>query len=134
MIKQLVHKVFTVGLALIVLFSTISFTIEKHFCGDTLVDVALFSQGQDCAGNVNNSTVKKKTCCKDEITVIEGQNELIIKAFNDLELEQQYFVYSIAYAHLNLFEGLSQQVVPNKDYSPPNLILDIQLLDQVFLI
>lgn len=123
-------------MALIVLFSTVSFTIEKHFCGDTLVDVAVFSEPQDCGAKMNNTntTVKKKSCCKDETTVLEGQNELLVKAFDDLEFEQHVFLAAFTYTYINLFEGLPQQVIPHKNYSPPNLVIDRQIMDQVFLI
>jgi len=135
-IKQLLHKTFSIGMALVVLFSTISFTIEKHFCGDTLVDVAVFSEPQYCGDimGVVNATIENKSCCKDETTVVEGQNELLVKAFDDLELEQQVFLTTFAYTHINLFEGLPQQVIPYKNYSPPSLVIDKQIMDQVFLI
>lgn len=123
-------------MALIVLFSTISFTIEKHFCGDTLIDVAVFSEPQYCGDNMGiaNATIENKSCCKDETTVVEGQNELHLKAFDDLELEQQVFLTAFAYTYINLFEGLPQQVIPHRNYSPPILVIDKQIMDQVFLI
>ncbi|WP_347922768.1 hypothetical protein [Pontimicrobium sp. SW4] len=131
----MLHQIFSISLALIVLCSTISFKVEKHFCGDALVDVSIFAQAQDCSGiSMNTATYKKKSCCKNEITVIEGQNELIVKTVYDLEFEQQLFVYSFAYSYINLFEGLPQLVIPHKDYSPPNLVVDKQIMDQVFLI
>ena len=137
MIKQLLHKVFSVGLAFVVLCSTLSFTIEKHFCGDTLVDVSVFSESDKCKMEfleITNEEIAKKSCCKDEIDMVKGQDELITNTFDDLNFEQQLFVATFTYSYVNLFEGLPQLVVPNRDYSPPNLISDIQVLDQVFLI
>lgn len=137
MIKQLLHKLFSVSLALIVLFSTVSFTIEKHFCGDTLVDVSVFTEVNKCkmeALAIDTESIAKKPCCQDEIDIVEGQDELIVKAFDDIDFEQQIFVASFVYSYLNLFEGFPQNVIPNKNYSPPNLVIDIQIVDQVFLI
>lgn len=137
MIKQLLHKVFSVSLALIVLCSTVSFTIEKHYCGDTLVDVSVFSEADKCnmeTLGVKDESAAKKPCCKDEVDMVKGQDKLIVTTFDDFDFEQQLFVTTFAYSYLNLFEGLPQLVVPNKDYSPPNLIPDIQVLDQIFLI
>ena len=48
MIKQWLHKVFSISMALLVLFSTISFTVEKHYCGDFLIDTDVFSQVKKC--------------------------------------------------------------------------------------
>lgn len=137
MIKQLLHKVFSISLALIVLCSTVSFTIEKHFCGNKLVDVSLFSQADKCnmgALEMEADEINKKSCCKDKIDVVEGQDELIVKSFDDLDADLQQFITTFAFAYFNRFEGLPQLVVPHKNYSPPILVFDKQITDQVFLI
>lgn len=133
MIKLFLHKTFSVLLTLLVLFSTVSFTIEKHYCGDVLVDVSVFVEAEKCEMEALE-ILQKKTCCKDEINVIQGQDELKFSSFDDLEFEQQLFLASFIYSYVNLFEGLSQQIVPHKNYSPPNLVRDIQVLNDTFLI
>ena len=120
-------------LAILVLFSIVSFTIEKHYCGDVLVDVSVFTEAEKC-GMEALEILQKKTCCKDEINVVLGQDELKFSSFEDLDFTQQQFVTTFIYTYVNLFEGLSQQIIPHKDYSPPNLVTDIQVLDQVFTI
>ena len=50
------------------------------------------------------------------------------------KFQQQQFLTTFLYTYINLFEGLPKQVIPHKDYSPPNLVSDIQVLDQVFII
>lgn len=127
------HKVFYTLLALLVLFSTVSFTIEKHFCGDVLVDVSLFVEADKCAMETME-ILQKKTCCKDEIDVVLGQDELNLSLFDDLDFEQQQFITAFTFTYFNGFEGLPKQTIPHKDYSPPNLAADIQVLDQVFII
>ena len=125
-------------MALLVLFSTVSFTVEKHFCGDVLVDSSVFSNVEKCAMELNQSnadcfSVSKKSCCKDEKVVVDGQEELKLN-LHDLNFEHQLFLSSFTYSFIDLFEGLPQQVVPFQDYSPPILVSDIHLLDQVFII
>lgn len=132
-IKQFLHKTFSILLTLLVLFSTMSFTIEKHFCGDVLVDVSMFTEAKKC-GMEASAVLQKKSCCKDEIIVIEGQHELKFSSFKNLEFNQQQFLVSFVYSYINLFEGLPKQIIPHKDYSPPNLVADIQLLNDTFLI
>ena len=137
MIKKTFHKVFSLLMALLVLFSTVSFTIEKHFCGDTLVDVAVFTEAQKCSMEFMESeqeAITKMDCCKDELEFIKGQDILKITVFDDLHFDQQLFLSSFIYTYTNLFEGLPEQIVPHKDYFPPNLVADIQVLDQVFII
>nr|WP_147678354.1 hypothetical protein [Algibacter pacificus] len=117
----------------LVLFSTVSFTIEKHFCGDVLVDVSLFSEAQKC-GKDSGVVLEKKSCCKDEVDVVKGQKDLKVSSFDDLDFIQQQFITAFSYTFINLFEGLETQVVPHKDYAPPLLVADILVLDQVFII
>ncbi len=118
-------------MALLVMLSTLSFTVEKHFCGDTLVDAALFTEVKGCGMEMPSTT--KKSCCKDEIDLVKGQDELKY-SFNDFDLDQQQFIATFFYAYIDLFEGLPEQVIPFKDYSPPNLFYDRQVLHDVFII
>ncbi len=131
------HKVFSVTLSFLVLFSTLSLTIEKHFCGDVLVDVAVFTETEKCADDlpeINETRIAKKTCCKDETHVIEGINQLTTNAFEDLNDLQKQVLFAYKYSYINAFEGLPNLVTPNKDYSPPIRTKDIQLLDETYLI
>lgn len=133
MLKAIFYKTFSISLAIIVLFSTVSFTIEKHYCGDTLVDVSVFVEADKCAMEVQE-ILMKKSCCKDEVDVIEGQDELKINSFEDLKFDQQQFLVAFTYFYINGFEGLPKETITHKAYSPPDLVYDIQVLDQVFII
>lgn len=132
------HKVFSIAMAFLVLFSTASFKVEKHYCGGILIDTAVFSQAQKCkmeAFEMGQTSITKKSCCKDVYEVIKGQDQLKLSKFEDLHLDQQYFVVvPFVYSFNDLFVNLEQQIVPHKDYSPPILVSDVQVLDQVFII
>ncbi|ARV10308.1 hypothetical protein BTO05_11900 [Winogradskyella sp. PC-19] len=128
------HKIFATTLSVLVLLSTFSFTVEKHYCGDTLIDTAVFSEVKGCGMDMEAVSKKKKPCCKDEVDVIEGQDELNRASFDDLEFSTHLFIATYAYSCVSLFESLPKQIIPNKDYSPPNIVYDIQLLEEVFLI
>ena len=123
-------------MALVVVFSTLSFTIEKHYCGEHLVDVAINSEAKKCGmmdmSTLNNAT--KKSCCSDIVNIIKGQDELKSSIVNDFSADQQLFLAAFTFSYINLFEGLPQLVIPHKNYSPPDVIYDIQLLDGVFII
>ena len=138
--RYIFTKITSVSMALIVLFSTVSLTYDLHFCGDILVDVALFAKADSCGmdkvsevKSSDNCSIQKKGCCSDKKVIVEGQNELK-QSFDYLSFEQQAFIASYIYSYLNLFQDLHDKVIPFKNYSPPNVIQDIQLLDEVFLI
>lgn len=58
--QRQVVKISSFLLVLIVLFSTFSFTIEKHYCGDFLVDVSFTGKADGCGMEMNKATTKKK--------------------------------------------------------------------------
>lgn len=130
------HKTFSVTLSLLVLFSTLSLTIEKHFCGDVLIDVAVFTKIEKCADDIavlDETAITKKSCCKDEIDVIEGL-QLIANSFEDLDDIQQPILLAYSFSYLNLFEGLPNFAIPHKDYLSHIRVKDIQVLDETYLI
>ncbi|MFK7832300.1 MAG: hypothetical protein AB8B52_03395 [Winogradskyella sp.] len=132
------HKTISFTLSLLVLFSTLSLTIEKHFCGDVLIDVAIFSESEKCGAMELNKTGSSdnltKTCCKDEIDVVEGISDLTINSFDDLEILQKQVLRAYGFSYVSLFEDLPNKVIPHRGYLPPTLIKDIHLLDETFLI
>lgn len=137
MVKQFLHKTFSLSLAFLVLFSTLSLKVEKHYCGNRLIDVSIFTEAHKCgveASKMEQDVITKKKCCKDIVEVVEGQDELQIKDFNDIESHLQWFVTSFVYTYEGFYISLPKEIIPHKDYSPPNLVYDIQLLDDVFLI
>jgi hypothetical protein len=112
-----------------------SFTVEKHFCGDNLVDTAVFSKAKKCGGLDSEIEVYiKKPCCKDIVDVVEGQDELSISDFENIDFKTKFALSTFVYTYVNLFESLPKLVIPHKDYSPPLLTKDIQALDETYLI
>ena len=127
-------------MAFVVLFTTMSFTVNMHYCGDSLVDFSVFKSAETCGmekaqpvKSCENPTMNEKDCCTDQQLVKEGQDDLKT-SFNKLTFEQQTFVATFFYTYINLFEGLDENIVPFKDYSPPFVERDIQTLYETYLI
>ena len=134
----MLHKILSIAMAFVVLLSTLSFTISKHYCGDTLVDTSLFSKAKSCGMEMQNSSNKdcsiiKKNCCSEEQQLVEGQDNLKLD-FTKFDLQQKIFVNTFVYTYINLFEGITKESIHFKDYSPPLIVKDIHALDEVYLI
>ena len=134
----MLHKILSIAMAFVVLLSTLSFTISKHYCGDTLVDTSLFSKAKSCGMEMQNSSNKdcsiiKKNCCSEEQQLVEGQDNLKLD-FTKFDLQQKIFVSTFVYTYINLFEGITKESIHFKDYSPPLIVKDIHALDEVYLI
>jgi len=126
-------------MALLIMLSTVSFTIESHYCGDFLVDSSVFGSVESCGmdllhAKASKDTLEGKTCCNNEQIIINGQNELKISSENIFTIDQQIFVASFIYTYINLFEGLEENVTSYKDYAHPVFIRQIYKLDETYLI
>ena len=137
--KKSFFKISSFIIALTVLFSTFSFTVEQHYCCDVLVDYSFSGKVKSCGMDGQNmmysdaSSLSKKDCCDDELLAVDGQDKLNI-SFENLSFEQAQFVISFVHSYLNLFEGLPENMVSFSIYPPPLLVKDILILDQTFLI
>lgn len=121
------------------LVSTFYFTVETHFCGDFPVDVSYFGKADNCGMQKEKSfcslqKITKKDCCKDEVQIIKGQDELQKDTFEKLDLKKQQFIIAFVSSYNSLFNNLSKNFVPHLNYNPPEIIIDIQVLYEVFII
>ncbi|WP_281987765.1 hypothetical protein [Aquimarina aggregata] len=138
--KKVFHKILSVLMAFVVLLTTMSFTVDMHYCGDSLVDFSIFTEAESCGmekaqptESCDNPSMTEKDCCTDQQLVKEGNQDLKI-SFDKLTFEQQTFVASFFFTYINLFEGLDENIVTFKDYSPPFIERDVQTLYETYLI
>ncbi|AMC10944.1 hypothetical protein Lupro_06650 [Lutibacter profundi] len=137
--KSFFVKIAAILMTFVVLFSTMSFTIHQHYCGGEVFASALFSKADSCsmdeeAPSKEDCNIGNIDCCDTIIKIYKGQNELETTDVLSLNFNQQLFVASFVYTYINLFEGLETNIIPFKNYSPPLLVTDIHIVDQVFLI
>ena len=121
------------------LFSTFSFTVEKHLCGGEIADYSFVGNLERCEMPKSNHSNSKETsqnkipCCQDIVETIESSND-VITVVKELNVEQIQFVAAFVYSYINLFEGMEQHSIPFKDYSPPLITKNISVLYNTFLI
>ncbi|MEZ4780134.1 MAG: hypothetical protein R2816_00595 [Flavobacteriaceae bacterium] len=136
--KQVFHKIMSLAMAFVVLFSTMSFTMNMHYCGDTLVETAIFNKAKGCGmemekPSTEGCSITKKNCCNDKQLAIEGQDELQLQV-DKITFEQQVFLASFVYTYVNLFESLESNVSSNEEYKPPLVVRQIFKIDETYLI
>ncbi|AXT56825.1 hypothetical protein D1815_14135 [Aquimarina sp. AD1] len=137
--KKSFQKIVSISLACLVLLSTLSFTVEKHYCGRFLVDVAVFSKAKDCGMEMmshsldHNIEIKKKSCCKNEVIVVEGQDELKI-SFDQIDFPQKMIFISFFNSYQHLLVPKKENNLIFKEYSPPERITDFFILYETYLI
>ncbi|WP_282072714.1 HYC_CC_PP family protein [Polaribacter atrinae] len=131
--KQFFSKIASFLLALLVLFSTFSFTVEKHYCGDSLIDVSYVGSANDCDLEMQKITAKEN-CCKDEVHQIKGQDQLRQTQVDDFDFSKQQFLAAFYISFNDLFLEKELKKINANNTSPPDTSLDYQVLYQSFLI
>lgn len=136
--KKIFHKIASFLMAFVVLLSTMSFTVNMHYCGDTLVETAIFHKAEGCGMEMENPSsescaIIKKDCCNNQQIAIDGQNELKTNV-DKISLEQQVFLASFIYTYINLFEGLDNNTSSFAAYKPPLVTKEIFKFDETYLI
>lgn len=126
-------------MAFVVLFSTLSFTVDMHYCGHTLVDFSL-DKAENCLmksmmpeNTSGCATMQKMKCCSDVEITFDGQDELKIN-FDQLSLDQQVFLVAFTYTFIDLLQPTEESKIPFDGYPPPLITRDIQVLNETFLI
>ena len=136
--KQIFRNIMSLVMAFVVLFSTLSFTINMHYCGGALVETAISHKVKGCGmemekPSTEGCSITKKNCCDDKQLAIEGQDELQLQV-DKITFEQQQFIASFVYTYINLFEGLENNVSTYEEYKPPLVIRRIYKIDETYLI
>ena len=126
-------------LALLVLVSTQSFSINSHYCGNILVDKAVMKSAKKCAMHSESSHKKheqeqqKDDCCDDEVELIEGQDQLKIQS-SEFELPNPYFVEAFVFSFLVQIPFEAKPKINFQENPPPLLTRDFQSYYQTYLI
>ena len=132
--RAIAHKMGAISLALLLLFSTLSFSLDMHFCGGMLVDFGLYHPAEDCGMSMDDTTMGPSDCCSDVEVYVQGQDDLNPSMEVSLDVPQDLFQNVFFTYVMVLVEDLPQTFIPFKEYSPPRLIRDISIRDQSFLI
>ncbi|MGK0421891.1 MAG: hypothetical protein ACJAT9_001567 [Polaribacter sp.] len=136
--KQVSHKILATVMAFVVLFSTMSFTVDMHFCGDTLVATSMFQKATGCGMEMEKPAAEgcafvKSNCCKDKQMIIDGQDEMQL-SIATISFEQQVFITSFIYTYVHLFEGVNTAVTSYQAYQEPLVSRQLFKLAETYLI
>jgi hypothetical protein len=138
--KKWLRNIGTMSIALLVLFSSLSFGVSKHYCAGEVSNVSYFLSVDGCVMEKNISSCdtsesegfNKKSCCETKYQFIDGNDFLQkdIVSFITLEFDNVLFLYQeISSIDIEL-------VSENKNiyYSPPILLTDRTVLFETYLI
>lgn len=120
-------------ISFLMLMSTVSFTISKHFCGDYLVDTAINLKAKTCGmEKASSEGLVQGDCCSTTKTTVEGQKDFKNIQLNHDSIDQLFI--TIAYSFLIPHYFTPEKPAPFDDYAPPLIVKDISVLHATFLI
>jgi hypothetical protein len=94
-VKKVFQKILSFGLATIVLLSTFSFSVSKHYCLNRLVDTSFITEAESCIPDIKASESCKsfkavKSCCDNEHILVEGLDNFHFEKYVQLEFDVEY--------------------------------------------
>lgn len=137
--KAVFQKITSFIMALVVMFSTMSFAINKHYCMDHLVDVSVIFPADSCGMDMmttppaEGEQFNASPCCSEEHIAIEGQDEINTTDSLSIEISKS-FVAAFVYTFNALYVEEFSEQPEYKDYSPPLITKDLPVIYETYLI
>ena len=139
--KAILQKISAIVMAVVLVFTTMSFTVNMHYCGDTLIKYSFTQPIESCgmdtdekfSPTVCDEVLSKDSCCSYEQLLVEGQDEVKV-SWHSFSIAQQATFRINSYSHIPLFLGAKQKLSSFKAHAPPLIVRDIYVLDQSFLL
>ena len=97
------------------------------------MDVSFMGNANDCGLEMQKNAAKTN-CCKDEIHQIKGQDQLRQTQVDDFDFSKQQFLASFYISFNDLFLEQDFKETNYNNISPPEILLDYQVIYQSFLI
>jgi len=133
------YKIFVICMVAILMLSTTSFSLFKHFCGDNLVNISFEKVESCCQSEIESDKIvnpnlnfSEKGCCKNEATL---KNLSLLDITNTVQISKSKAVFITAYNY-NFTERFKSFFSKNyfKDFSLLHIVFNKQIQFQSFLI
>lgn len=143
--KEVINKLMAIFLTLIVLFTTTSYSVEKHICGGEVFSVSLFGTAENCGmesdyfeyiesnETCNFNALPNESCCQDESLLIAGSTVQQDSGIS-FKTDKTYFLASYILSTNQLIEINADTSEQYKKYNHPLIVKDISVLYEVFRI
>jgi len=128
-------KTFSTLLALVILLSSFNFNLSAHYCGQQLVDLALFGDAEICQMAKEKACESEEmTCCTDRDIIIDGEDYVSSKDLSKQEIKKiEVLITSLEYP-IELLVSSEFSTETEENYDPPLIEREIPILIQSFLL
>jgi len=139
--KKIISNIAAFFLSALVLFSSVSFSVEKHLCGGHVFSASVFGKAEKCgmeagycAVENNKHSLSQKSCCKDEIQL---KNGAVFKSESGLKFDNKKQQNLVVFNLINhsVFSPINNsRIIQFKNYFPPPITQNFNILYQVYRI
>src|SRR5690606_32692553 len=105
--SQILRKIVSLFMAILMLASTVSWTIEKHYCLGSLIDIAFFHEAEGCCilsvtdqNPVLLDAIDDDSCCSDEVISVQGLDSLRFPDKDQTVVLPFFFVAPVLYGQI----------------------------------
>lgn len=132
---KVIQKFSAMLLSALLLLSTLTWTVDTHFCMGRTMDVAFFAKADSCGMEMLLDEGLENHCCDHETVVLEGQDDLKTTNAAD-DVLQQVFIVANTTPFYNALQSSDLLPVVLNGYPPPENIgvIDRTILYETFLI
>lgn len=135
--NKILKQISSFILAIVVLVSTLSFSVSKHYCLNRLVETSFITNLDGCISE-NKSDVScdyfsTKSCCDDVHIVVEGLENFHFEKYSKIDFDIEYFFDAQVYIpEILIFSSKSE--ILYFSYKPPPLYKPIYQINETYLI
>ncbi len=127
--QRICLQIFSWTMSLLVLVSTVSWTVDQHICMGRVVGTAVFSEAAGCGMAMSEDN----KCCDHKTDTLKGQDDLkhseIIIAYTPVAIVVEPFILSIIKP-----AEVTAEISSGLRFHPPDPPERLHLMYQVFLI
>jgi len=100
---------------MLLLTTTIGFSVSKHYCGSRLVEVLINSEAEPCCDNMGNSN-----CCHNETKIFQLKEDLVAPvSFKNTRIAGFDILFPLVFVYFFNAPGNIEPEVSNFAESPP---------------
>ena len=140
MLGRCLKKGISLFLAFLVLSSTLSFAVSKHYCAGKLKDVSLFISSKNCmeqnvfsATSSSSCEINAIPCCETEINFHKGQDQLV-KNSPTIQIDAIDSFVNRYHSNEPTFVSCFVRKIAKQYIYPQNRKNRIHIIHQVFMI
>ena len=142
MLKKDVYRLISLGLAVLVLLSSIDYTVDMHFCQGNLKSYSLFGKAEMCYGgeqtrecshqhHKNDRRLEKKSCCSSKVFHAKLTQNQVSASSDYVKKTTENSMVALAVSRsiicLRILNTFFKEF-----YDPPSVSRDFQRLLQIF--